>query len=139
MVDLGFFMLIEAAFMLGKISVSPVAIITFTGFLLLNGCLINGSRDFSSSVGVRICVQLFMFLLQYDACGGVFVPLLLQHDGVALLLALVVQALDLMRGAGVEVQLAGDVLQGVAVVGFDFYLWLLGIGGGEYAECEAEN
>ena len=78
MVVLGFFMLIEAAFMLGKISVSPVAIITFTGFLLLNGCLINGSRDFSSSVGVSSVVHVFMLFLQDYACGGVFFPLLLQ-------------------------------------------------------------
>ena len=92
-----------------------------------------GLNSFSSSVDVSSVVHVFMLFLQNYACGGVFVPLLLQHDGVALLLALVVQLLNLVGGCGVEVQLAGNVLQGVAVVGFDGYLGLLGVGGGEYA------
>ena len=92
-----------------------------------------GLNSFSGSVGVSSVVHVFMLFLQDYACGGVFFPLLLQHDGVALLLALVVQLLNLVGGCGVEVQLAGDVLQGVAVVGFDGCLGLLGVGGGEYA------
>ena len=89
-----------------------------------------GLNSFSSSVGVSSVVHVFMLFLQDYACGGVFFPLLLQHDGVALLLALVVQFLDLVGGCGVEVQFAGNVLQGVAIVGFDGYLGLLGVGGG---------
>ena len=69
-----------------------------------------GLNSFSSSVGVSSVVHVFMLFLQNYACGGVFFPLLLQHDGVALLLALVVQLLNLVGGCGVEVQLAGDVL-----------------------------
>ena len=49
-----------------------------------------GLNSFSSSVGVSSVVHVFMLFLQYDARCGLFVPLLLQHDGVLLLLALVV-------------------------------------------------
>ena len=77
-----------------------------------------GLNSFSISVGVSSVVHVFMLFLQNYACGGVFFPLLLQHDGVALLLALVVQALDGMGGGWLKVQVARDVAQRVAVVGF---------------------
>lgn len=126
-----------ASFALSKRLISPRGVRTSTGFFLLNCLRIVCAKVFSSSVGVRICVQLFMVLPQYDACCGVLLPLLLQHEGVALLLALVVQLLNLVGGFGVEVVFAGDDGDVVAVVGFDDGLGLLGVGGGGDAKREA--
>ena len=119
-----------ASFVLSKRLIAPLAVRISMGLLPL---AFLGAKVFSSSVGVSMVVHVFMLFLQDYACGGVFFPLLLQHDGVALLLALVVQFLYLVGGCGVEVQFAGNVLQGVAIVGFDGCLGLLGVGGGEYA------
>lgn len=104
-----------------------------------------GLNSFSSSVGVSSVVHVFMLFLQDYACGGVFVPCFLQHKCVALLLALVAQALDGMGGGWLKVQVARDVAQRVAVVGFDNGLRFglcfgFGcLGGAECAQDKAEN
>ena len=95
-----------------------------------------GLNSFSSSVGVSSVVHVFMLFLQDYACGWVFIPCFLQHKGIALLLALVAQALNGMGGGWLKVKLAGDVLQRVAVVGFDDGLRFgLGLGCLGCAEC----
>lgn len=129
-----------ACWMLTKRLISPLAVRISTVFGLVVLLLISfGAKVFSSSVGVSSVVYVFMLFLQDYACGGVFVPLLLQHDGVALLLALVAQALDGMGGGWLKVQVARDVAQRVAVVGFDNGLrfglcfWFGCLGGAECA------
>ena len=76
-----------ASLVLSKRLIAPLAVRTSMGLLPL---AFLGAKVFSSSVGVSMVVHVFMLFLQYDARCGLFVPLLLQHDGVLLLLALVV-------------------------------------------------
>ena len=60
--------------------ISPLGVRISMDFGLLDGLPPTGlwAKVFSSFVGVKSCVQLFIAALQYDACCWVFFPCFLQ-------------------------------------------------------------